>query len=142
MHHWEQRRIEKVKSPIFTNNFILPVWVGSECTSDALSNLPPETDVTHFVPSPYITKKLIHSSLDSHEIFLLIAKLNTELFSCHSANIYLSKVNNRNAGKRCEISSNSTIKTLEHHWRRSCVFIANFTHISHLFLKFLLLTLK
>ena len=39
--------------------------------------------------------------------------------------------------------SKLTIKTLEQrHWRRSGIFIANFEHISHLVLVFLLLTLS
>ena len=33
----------------------------------------------------------------------------------HTANIYLFKVNNRNAGKRCETCSKLTIKTPERH---------------------------
>ena len=45
--------------------------------------------------------------------------------------------------KRYEICSNLTIKTPEwHHWHRSIVCIVNFEHISHIFLKFLLLTLN
>ena len=53
--------------------------------------------------------------------------------------IYLLDVNNRNTRKRCEICSNLTIKT--RYWCRSGEYIANFEHISHLFLVFLLLTL-
>ena len=53
------------------------------------------------------------------------------------------KVNNRNTRKRCELCSKLTIKTPElRHWRRFGVFIVNFEHISHLFLGFLLLTLR
>ena len=56
---------------------------------------------------------------------------------------YMFKVNNRNTRTRCEICSKLTIKTSERrHWRRSGVFIVNFEHISHLVLKFLLLTLS
>ena len=52
------------------------------------------------------------------------------------------KVSNRNTRKRCEISSTLTINTPDRrHWRRSGIFIANFEHISHLFLVFLLLML-
>ena len=51
-----------------------------------------------------------------------------ETKSQNTANIDLFKVNNRNKGKRCEICSKFTTKTPE--------------HISHLFLMFLLLTLK
>ena len=57
--------------------------------------------------------------------------------------IYLLKVNNRNTRTKCEIFSKLTIKTPKRHqWCRSGVFIVNFEHISHLFLVFLLLTLK
>ena len=59
------------------------------------------------------------------------------------AGIYLFKVNNRNTRARCEICSKLTIKIPERrHWRRSGIFIANFEHISHLILEFLLLTLN
>ena len=47
--------------------------------------------------------------------------------------IYLCKVNNRNTRTRCEICSKLTIKIF---------FVANFEHISHLVLVFLLLTLN
>ena len=51
------------------------------------------------------------------------------------------KVNNTNTRTGCEICPKLTIKTPERrHWRRSGVFIANFGHISHLVLVFLLLT--
>ena len=57
--------------------------------------------------------------------------------------IYLLKVNNRNTRIKCEICSKLTIKAPEsRQWRRSDVFIANFEHISHLTLVFLLLTLN
>ena len=59
------------------------------------------------------------------------------------ASIYLLKVNNRNTRTRCEIYSKLITKTQERrHWRLSGVFIANFEHISHLVLVFLLLTLS
>ena len=57
--------------------------------------------------------------------------------------IYLLKVNNRNTGRRCEISSKLTIKTPQkRHWRRSGVSIVNFDYISHLVLVLLLLPLN
>ena len=56
--------------------------------------------------------------------------------------IYMLKVSNNNTRTRCEICSELRIKTPEHHWRRSGVFILNFEHISHLVLVFLLLTLN
>ena len=56
---------------------------------------------------------------------------------------YMSKVSNRNTGKRCEICSKLTIKTPEgRNWRCSGVFILNFEHISHLAVVFVLLTLN
>ena len=58
------------------------------------------------------------------------------------ANIYMFKVNNKNARVRCEICSKLTIKTERRHWCRSNVFIVNFEHIPHLVLVFLLLTLS
>ena len=52
------------------------------------------------------------------------------------ANIYLSKVSNRNT-KRCERCPKLTIKILvPHQWRRSLVFNVNFEHISCFFLVF------
>ena len=63
-------------------------------------------------------------------------------FSVVPGNIYLFKVNNRNARKSCEICSQLPIKTPERHWRRSGLFIVNFDHTSHLFPVFLLLTLS
>ena len=56
---------------------------------------------------------------------------------------YMFKVNNRNTRTDCEICSKLTVKAPERsYWRRSGVFIANFEHISHLFLVSLLLTLN
>ena len=58
------------------------------------------------------------------------------------------KVSNRNTRTRCEICSKLIIKILGiviinfEHRRRSGIFIANFEHISHLALMFLLLTLN
>ena len=54
--------------------------------------------------------------------------------------IYLFKVNNRNAGKRCKICSKLTVKTLyQGYWRHSGAFIVNLEHISHLFSAFQIL---
>ena len=56
-------------------------------------------------------------------------------FKALPVSTYLFKVDNRNTGKRSEISLDLTIKTPERrHWCRSGVFIVNFEHISHLFL--------
>ena len=51
-----------------------------------------------------------------------------------------SKINNRDTRDRCEIGSKLTVKTPER--RRSGLFIVNFEHVLHLFLVFLVLTLK
>ena len=57
--------------------------------------------------------------------------------------IYLLKVNNRNTRRRCEICSKLTVKTQEQsQWRRFCVFIVNFEHISDLVLVFPSLSLN
>ena len=64
-------------------------------------------------------------------------------FKAYPASIYLFKVNNRNAGTTCGTCSKLTMKTPERrHFCRSCVFIVNFEHISHLVLVFLLITLS
>ena len=59
----------------------------------------------------------------------------------YPANIYLFKYTDRNTRKLFKICSKSTLKSQE---RRQChhsvVFIANFEHISNLFVVFLLLT--
>ena len=59
------------------------------------------------------------------------------------AKIYLFKFNNKNSRKRCEICSKLTIKTPENVIEVVLLFFCvNFEYISHLFLVFLLLTLK
>ena len=60
MEHYEQKRIENLRPlPIFAKSSILDVWLGSQCASDELSNLPHKTDFTHFVPSPLPKTQLI-----------------------------------------------------------------------------------
>ena len=77
-------------------------------------------------------------SINGIKGFFFIIFLNIIL-----ANIYLFKVNKRNFRNRCEINSKLTIKTPEPRQRsRSNIFIANFEHISHLSLVFLLLMLN
>ena len=74
---------------------------------------------------------------------MLAASIPLKKTDSNSVGIYLLKVNNRNTRASCEICSQLTIKTPERrHWRRSGVFTANFEHISHLVLVFLLLTLN
>ena len=78
--------------------------------------------------------KLKKSSEDAQDMTYSLIKVN---------NTYLIKVNNSNTRKSCKICSQLKIKAIERrHWRRSCVFIVNFEHISHLFLVFVLLTLN
>ena len=68
---------------------------------------------------------------------------NQGVFWMKPSKTYLFKFNNRSTRKRCEICSKLTIKTPERcHGRSSGVFIANFEHISPLFLIFLLFTLN
>ena len=55
--------------------------------------------------------------------------------------IYFFKVDNRNTKKRCELFPKLTIKT-QNNVNDVRVFIVNFQFISHIFLVFLLLTLK
>ena len=56
------------------------------------------------------------------------------------ANKYLFKFNNGKTIKRCEICSKLTLKIPQRpYWCRFGVFIADFEHISHLFLVFQLL---
>ena len=63
--------------------------------------------------------------------------------SSNPAGNYMFKADNRNTRTGCEICSKLTLKIPEQcHWRRSDIFIANFEHISHLVLVFLLLTLS
>ena len=60
--------------------------------------------------------------------------------------MYLFKVNNITLEKDAtyiQLTIKLTIKTPERcQWRRSGIFIVNFEYISHIFLVFLLLTLK
>ena len=65
------------------------------------------------------------------------------LKTLHPAGIDRLKVKNKNTRTRSETCSKSTIKTPERR-RYHCVgvFIVNLEHISHLVLKFLLLTLN
>ena len=68
-----------------------------------------------------------------------------ELTTFYPTNIYLFKVKNRNTRKKCKTRSKLTTKTPEQsQWRRSGFFVVvvTFEHILHLFLVFLLLTLK
>ena len=75
-----------------------------------------------------------------HEKYLEII---SESFNFNPVDMYMFKVSKRNTRTRCEICSKLTIKTPERHQsRRSGVFIVNFEHISHLTLRFLLLTLS
>ena len=98
----------------------------------------------------YLTCK---SNLDKKKENMTLAALFIKLISIFSyslkstvsnpADLYLLKVNNRSTRTSFQICSKLTIKTPEgHQWRCSGVFVANFEHISHLVLVFLLLTLS
>ena len=68
---------------------------------------------------------------------------DTSTYESPQLEITCSKLTIETLETNCEISLKLTIKTLKRRqWRRSGVFIANFEHISHLVLLFLLLTLN
>ena len=68
---------------------------------------------------------IITETINDPETVSLVNVLKGELKIHYQVNIYLSKVNNKNTGKKCEICSKLTIKTLEErHWR---VFIVHTT---------------
>ena len=68
---------------------------------------------------------IITETINDPETVSLVNVLKRELKIHYQVNIYLSKVNNKNTGKKCEICSKLTIKTLEErHWR---VFIVHTT---------------
>ena len=82
-------------------------------------------------------------------IFFNMFAVNCEYAFSRQANlicpvgIYMFKVNNRNTRTRHKICSKLTIETPERcQWHHYGVFMANFEHISHLVLVFLLLTLN
>ena len=62
------------------------------------------------------------------------SSLHSFVWGRFPSNIYLIKVNTRNTRKMCKICSKLTIKT-PLKWCSSGVFIANFKHILHLFVK-------
>ena len=72
------------------------------------------------------------------KIYMLILEIC--FITIYPANIYLSKINTKNNRKRSEICFKLRIKTPER--RQLHIFIVNFEHISHPFLKFLLVTLN
>ena len=85
-------------------------------------------------------------NISFRKILLIILILRRSILRSEKPNPvgnYMFTVNNRKTWTRCEICSKLKIKTPERrYWRRSGVFIANFEHISHLVLLFLLLTLS
>ena len=98
-------------------------------------NLKSKRSRTFYGSWKYLTTNLIHF------IYWSLYIPSIPFFCVFPGNIYLFKVNNRNA--RCKICLKLTIKTPERrHWRISGVFIVNFEHISHLFLLLLLLNLN
>ena len=93
------------------------------------------------IPSPFRYVKLNQKS--SRLVKTCFKSSRNDKMIFFSADIYLLKLNNRNTGTICELSSNLTIKALEQgHWRSSGVFIVNFEHVSYHFLVFLLLSLN
>ena len=77
------------------------------------------------------------------KIMFLSLTLNISLGSGYLPGIYMFKANNRSTRTRRDKCSKVIIKTPERpKWRRSGVCTANFEHISHLVLVFLLLPLS
>ena len=77
----------------------------------------------------YHTRKKV--PFQRKHFFLYEPMVKTPAITC------LSKVNNRNTRKRCEICLTLTIETQKRRqWRRYGIFSVNFEHISHLFLVF------
>ena len=85
-------------------------------------------------------------NISFRKILLIILILRRSILRSEKPNPvgnYMFTVKNRKTWTRCEICSKLKIKTPERrYWPRSGVFIANFEHISHLVLLFLLLTLS
>ena len=87
--------------------------------------------VTQYLDLPQTSDKIqknsfiITETINDLETVSLVNGLKGELKIHYQVNIYLSKVKNKNTGKKCEICSKLTIKTLEErHWR---VFIVHTT---------------
>ena len=87
--------------------------------------------VTQYLDLPQTSDKIqkncfiITETINDLETVSLVNVLKGELKIHYQVNIYLSKVKNKNTGKKCEICSKLTIKTLEErHW---CVFIVHTT---------------
>ena len=87
--------------------------------------------VTQYLDLPQTSDKIQKNSfiitvtINDLETVSLVNVLKGELKIHYQVNIYLSKVTNKNTGKKCEICSKLTIKTLEEcHWR---VFIVHTT---------------
>ena len=91
-------------------------------------------------------KGLLQKSFPCTVILIEIAS-DTKLDAIHRnspAGINLLKVNNRNTRTKCKICSILIKRPERLQWRRSGVIehIANFEHISHLVLVFLMITLN
>ena len=97
--------------------------------------------VRHWMQWENLIAATFSLTVHSIKIFTHSSPLYTLIIN-YPAKIYLSKVNNRNNRKSCEICSNLTIETPgRRQWRRSGVSIVNFEQVSHLFLVIRLLTL-
>ena len=81
------------------------------------------------------------SIIANSNLYLIIFLLSKSIWKhkLYPANIYLFKVNYKSTRKWSKISLKLKIKTPER--RHQHLFIANFEHISHFFLVFLLLTI-
>ena len=84
--------------------------------------------------NPFTLNQWTSSSSFLNNLFMLQSRLGFVgyHFTATPAGIYSLKDNNSTIRTICKICSMLTIKTPERrHWRRSCVFIVNFEHISH-----------
>ena len=104
-----------------------------QCKSQCKSNVWFLFEIQHWVQMGY------NHLFSYHQYVTLLQENIRTKFSL--TNINMPKVNKRNTSgkcKMCEICSKLTIKTAERRkWRLSGICIANFKHISHLFLVFL-----
>ena len=87
-----------------------------------------------------VWRKAVSVYIDRQHVTLLKDVKGTRIL--HPVGNYMFKVNNRNSRARYKICSKLTTKTPERSQWRRYFFIVNFENISHLVLRFLLLTLN
>ena len=98
-----------------------------------------ETLLTHSPKHLFYQKKLNKDVVLPHHSQYKKSLLKWLINTSQQTNTY-SKINNINTKERCGRCSKLTVKTQERrNWYRSVVFIADFEHISHIFLVLILL---